>query len=335
LPDLKLYMAPIRGVTDHVFRNAFAEHFGGFDLAVAPFIPSKRDNSVKKKYVRDLWPENNPAMPVIAQILSNAATDFVILANYIYDLGYQTVNWNLGCPYPMVANKKRGSGLLPHTDRIHEFLEYAIPRLKGYLSIKLRLGWQTHEDIFRLIPVLNQFPVKELIIHPRTGIQRYHGKPDLDALDQCLGQVHHPVVYNGDIRTLGDFRRLSLRFGNLDRWMIGRGAIADPFLPMTIKAGKNDVRDRAYLMKRFHDTLVDRYMVILDGPGHVLNKMKGLWQYFSLFFPDCGTALKKIKKSRTPEQYRERVEMLFDEHVEYADGMNKEEQGSTGMNIKI
>ena len=233
----QLYMAPLRGVTDHWFRTLFAEHFGGFDLAVAPFISSKQDNVMKRSYVKDLLPEHNQVLPVIPQILSKSAGDFVALANFLYDLGYPNVNWNLGCPYPMVASKKRGSGLLPHTDMIQEFLEDALPRLKGALSIKLRLGYRTAEELLRLIPVLNAFPLTEVIVHPRTGIQLYTGTVDLDAFAQALPLLSPPVVYNGDIRTREDFLFLSRRFPGVTRWMLGRGAIADPFLPAAIQTG--------------------------------------------------------------------------------------------------
>ena len=98
---IRLYMAPMKGFTDHMFRGAFADHFGGFDLAVAPFIASKQDHHIKRKYVKDVLPENNTRMPVVPQILSKTAADFIVLANYLYDLGYDTVNWNLGCaPIP-------------------------------------------------------------------------------------------------------------------------------------------------------------------------------------------------------------------------------------------
>ena len=100
-------MAPMKGLTDHLFRTAFAEHFGGFDLAVAPFISSKRDHTFKPKYVRDVLPENNPTLPVIPQILSNVGEDFAALANYLFDLGYGSVNWNLGCPSRTVTGKKK------------------------------------------------------------------------------------------------------------------------------------------------------------------------------------------------------------------------------------
>jgi tRNA-dihydrouridine synthase B len=311
MPRIRLYMAPMKGLTDHLFRNAFADHFGGFDLAVAPFITTKQGHRIKRNYVKDVLPENNTRMPVIPQILSKTAGDFILLANYLYDLGYDTVNWNLGCPYPMVANKKRGSGMLPYTDRIQAFLDRVIPEINGSLSIKMRLGWKENTDIFRLLPVIDPYPLSQIIIHPRTGLQRYEGPVDLDASEDCLAVTGHTVVYNGDIRTVDDFRRLSKRFDRVHAWMIGRWCIADPFLPGRITTGA-DIPDKIYRMQQFHDTLFEAYNRVLDGPSHVMNKMKGLWRYFSLPFEDCKKSMKNITKARLPEQYLERVNLFFE-----------------------
>ena len=308
----KLYMAPMKGFTDHLFRSTFAAHFGGFDLSIAPFIASKRGHKINKKYVKDVLPENNTRLPVIPQILSNTAEDFTVLANFLYDLGYPTVNWNLGCPYPAVADKKRGSGMLPHTDMIHNFLNDIMVGIKGTLSIKTRLGWRSCDDIFRLIPLLNQYPLAELIIHPRTGIQRYDGKVDLEAFERCLSMVKHPVVYNGDIRTPAIFNTLSQRFDGVHRWMIGRWCLANPFLPHIIKTGQVDVGDKLQLMKQFHQALFEAYCRALNGPAQVLNKMKGLWRYFAMPFKDFSNSLEKIKKTIRPDQYLEQVNLFFE-----------------------
>jgi len=249
---------------------------------------------------------------VVPQILSKTAEDFAALANYLYDLGYETANWNLGCPYPMVAKKKRGAGMLPHTEMIQAFLDQSIPLLKGTITIKIRLGWRSADDVFRLIPILNRYPLEELIIHPRTGIQRYDGAVDLEAFEQSLSMINHPVVYNGDIKTFEDFTKLSRRFGSVNRWMIGRWCLADPFLPLTIKTGKDDIPDKIEKMKQFHQDLFEAYSMALEGPSHLLNKMKGLWRYFSLPFIDCNKSIKKIRKSRRPDQYLELVNLFFE-----------------------
>ena len=300
MSQTRLYMAPMKGLTDHLFRGAFADHFGGFDLAVAPFITTKQGPHIKRKYVKDLLPENNDRLPVVPQILSKTAVDFIVLANYLYDMGYDTVNWNLGCPSPMVANKQRGSGMLPFTGRIQSFLDTVIPELRGSLSIKMRLGWKEKRDIFRLLPAIDPYPLAEIIIHPRTGLQRYEGPVDLEAFEACLAMTRHDVVYNGDIRTVGDFRRLSRRFDGVQAWMIGRWCLVDPFLPGHIRTGTDDIVDKIQRMQRFHETLFEAYHRVLDGPAHVMNKMKGL------------------TKSRRPDQYLERVNRFFETEATFS-----------------
>ena len=202
--------------------------------------------------------------------------------------------------------------MLPHTEMIHRFLDQVIPGINGNLSIKVRLGWRRADEIFRLLPILNQFPLAELIIHPRTGLQRYEGNTDLEAFGQCLSMVRHPVVYNGDIRNLKIFTRLSRKFQGVSRWMIGRWCLADPFLPMNIKSGTNEIRSNIRKMKQFHAALLEQYRMALDGPGHVLNKMKGLWKFFSLPFADCSQSLNKIKKATRTDQYLDLVNRFFD-----------------------
>ncbi|MBC2717147.1 MAG: tRNA-dihydrouridine synthase family protein [Desulfobacteraceae bacterium] len=310
-----LYMGPIRGGTDHIYRNTFADHFDGYDLAVAPFINCIGTNKIRRKYVKGLLPENNTGMPVIPQILSKSAEGFVLLANYLTDMGYDTINWNIGCPYPQVARKQRGSGLLPHTDKIRQFLDTAIPKLHGDLTIKTRLGREHKDELFTLIPVFNEYPVKEIIIHPRTGKQMYEGIPDVEAFETCLSMCKHPVVYNGDIRTADDFYRLSGRFPTITRWMIGRWALVDPYLPMVIKTGKESTTNKIEKMKTFHDDLYNQYTRVLHGPSHIIDRMKGLMMSFSLAFKENKKALKKIKKARTPEQYEAVVHHFFDEEA--------------------
>ena len=304
-------MAPLKGFTDHIFRTLFTEHFGGFDLGVAPFISTKKDARFKKKHVKDLWPENNTRLPVVPQIMSNSSLDFIALTEFITDMGYERVNWNLGCPFPMVAGKGRGAGMLPHTERIASFLEEVVPKIKCRLSIKLRLGWETSADIFRLMPVLDRFPLEELMIHARTGIQRYDGNVDLAGFENCLLSTHHKIVYNGDIRTVTDFESLTRRFPEVHGWMIGRGCIYNPFLPGRIRGSGPAMINGISKMKKFHDDLFQAYSEVLEGPSHVIGRMKGFWQYFSHDLTGLEKEIKMVKKAIRHDQYVERVDQMF------------------------
>ena len=250
--------------------------------------------------------------------MSKSPEDFIFLASHLADLGYDTVNLNLGCPFPMVARKGRGSGMLPYPEKIEAFLASAIPAMPNALSVKVRLGRKNADDIFRLIPVFNQYPITEIIIHPRTGIQMYGGNIDLDRFEKCLALSRHPVVYNGDIDTPDTFRSLSRRFSTVSRWMIGRWAVANPFLPAIIKNGEDRFENKVETMRQFHDTLYDGYRQRFSGPGHLAERMKGFWKYFALCFKDSRRIQKKIFRARSAAHYETLVARFFESEATWA-----------------
>ena len=181
-----ILLAPLKGVTDAIFRTTYAEFFVGVDIAVSPFLSTVKGCRIKPSHLKQVLPDNNRRMPVVPQIISKTAANFIFLAEALYDLGYSTVNWNLGCPYPMVARKGRGSGMLSKPESIDAFLEQTLGAMRGRISIKMRLGRHHPDEIERLLPVMDRYPIESITIHPRTGIQMYSGKPDLDTFERCL-----------------------------------------------------------------------------------------------------------------------------------------------------
>jgi tRNA-dihydrouridine synthase len=307
-----IYFAPIQGITDRIYRNLFPVYFKGVDLAIAPFIPSVKKMKPESNHLRELYPDKNTGIPTIPQIMSSVAEDFTKLANALHDIGCGTVNWNLGCPFPMVVKKGRGAGMLCYPDRIESFLEKTMPALKPKLSIKLRIGLTYPDEVLELIPIFNRFPLAELIIHPRTGEQMYEGKVDLDMFEQCLNLSKHKVVYNGDIDSLEKYKMLSQRFGSVERWMIGRGLLANPFLAEKIKFHtERPYAEKIKILRDFHDNLFAEYSMILSGPSHITDKMKEIWTYMAGFFENGEKIRKKINKTHHRDNYIDIVDKVF------------------------
>ena len=301
-------MAPLRGFTDAVFRKTFEKHFQGIGEAIAPFVASTKGRRIKPSLLRDLAPEENGRLPVVPQILSNNAPEFIRLANTLMDMGYREINWNLGCPYPMVAKKMRGSGLLPNPEVIDRLLNEILNGFFGRISIKTRLGRTTVHEMDHWIKVINRYPIERVIVHPRTGVQMYTGSVDLKAFDTCLSEISHPVVYNGDITDLETFLALKNRFPMVKAWMLGRGLLANPLLAEMIQSEKQAVPDAKERFARFHDDLLTGYLSRFSGPGHVLDRLKGLWRYFADGFDDGQQILKQVRKARSLETYRQLVD---------------------------
>lgn len=319
-----LYLAPIRGYTDNIYRTTWAKYFSGLDIAVAPFISTTSNLHVGNALFKDLIFEQNKLLPVIPQIIGNNVDDFILFAKKIAERGFHTINWNLGCPHPMVARKKRGSGLLPYPEKIDRFLQTFFNTISNdthgklpiNLSIKTRLGRYNKDEIIKLIPILNRYPLTEIIFHPRTGIQMYKGEPDLDAFEECLLLCTHKIVYNGDITDINSFEYLTKRFPTVNNWMIGRGILSNPFLPSILKKQHQTSKDDLNIIRKFHDDLFKQYSKVLYGPAHITGRMKGFWTYLSIFFQDGKKILKQIRKVTKTEQYRKVVDDFFDSVVQ-------------------
>jgi len=311
-----IYLAPVQGMTDRIYRNLFPVYFKGVDMAIAPFISASKKMKQANNLLREFHPDKNTGIPTIPQIMSSNPDDFIKLANVLYDMGYGTINWNLGCPFPMVVKKCKGAGLLCYPDKVESFLEKTMPAIKPKLSIKLRIGLTYPDEVLRLIPIFNRFPLEELIIHPRTAAQMYEGKVDLDMFEQCLGLLKHRIVYNGDINSLEKLEMLSKRFGSVERWMIGRGLLVNPFLAEKIKFNTEKSYDeKIKIIRAFHDNLFDEYLKVLSGPSHITSKMKEIWTYMGCFFENGGKIQKKIWKTHHRDNYVDVVNKFFDELV--------------------
>ena len=76
-----IYLAPIQGITDRIYRNLFPVYFKGVDVAIAPFISSSKKMKAENNLLREFYPDKNTGIPTIPQIMSSNPADFILLAN--------------------------------------------------------------------------------------------------------------------------------------------------------------------------------------------------------------------------------------------------------------
>ncbi len=310
-----LLSSPLQGFTDFKFRNAFNHYFGGIDTFYAPYIRLDGKLLIKSSYQRDLQPENNNTLEVIPQVMTNDVDEFLFVVKYVEGLGYQELNWNLGCPYPMVTKRGMGSGLISDAEKINSILDRVHSETDIIVSMKMRMGYENSEEILEVLPMLDTYPLKNIAIHARIGKQLYKGGVDLEAFQRCLDQSNHKIYYNGDITSVSVFREMQERFPMIDHWMIGRGLIADPFLPQMIKNNSSVYPDnRLDIFSEFHDTIFTAYDLALSGPTPIRMKMLGFWEYFSQSFSNPQKVYKKIKKAKDVAAYKAAVKEIL--HME-------------------
>lgn len=314
---MEYYFAPMEGITGYIHRNVHHSLFPGISKYFTAFIAPGQKGKFSAREKNDILPDHNRGICTVPQLLTNNPQDFITTAMKLGEMGYREINLNLGCPSRTVVTKYRGSGFLAKPGELDAFFAEVFSACGGegslgemQISVKTRLGVEEPEEFFRILDIYNRYPLKELIIHPRTQRDFYSGPVHMDLFSYGAEHSRCPVCYNGDIRTGEDMRALEERFPALDRVMIGRGLLVDPALHLQLQGGR--MPDKAAL-RTFHDRIYDWYRQEMPGARPVLFKMKELWAYMGQLFEDGRRPLKKIRKSERTEAYEAAVEELFRE----------------------
>ena len=310
-PFAKLIMAPFRGITHKTWRQAFARHIGGFDEFFSPFISGSGTEQVHPGKLTDILPLSDNLAPTIPQIISTSANEIILLGKALAEKGYDELNWNLGCPFARIANKKRGCGLLPFPGILNDILEKVFKETEIGISIKTRLGYHHKEEIQKVLPVLNAYPLKRVILHPRTGKQGYKGKADPHEFAQCLEVSRHPLIYNGDIYNYRQFEILQRMFPGQRQWMIGRGALINPFLAAELKGKAFSDEEKRQKLEAFHFELWYQAYGFHQQEARALGSMKAVWHYMSGIFAEGQQAFSRIKRAKTKEAYLNAVDTVI------------------------
>jgi hypothetical protein len=281
-----MILAPLRGVTVRCFRRTFAQEIAaaGFVEAVTPFVAANAGADPLKD--RELKPDpGEPALPfqVTPQFIGKDPAELKRALERIKDAGFAFADLNCGCPFPMVRNKGRGSGLLRTPDVLAKMLEAGCGTMgAGRFSVKTRLGVDSPGELLALAPLLNSFPLRRVAVHARTARQMYEGDCDWEAFAAFKAASSNPVVRNGG-----------------DGFPPSGGAPGDAMCgrPFVRHLGRRDDSDE----------LLDRYVCAslaeLKSGRAVLGRMKELLAYWS-GIPRWRNVWRAAKISRTLDEFR-------------------------------
>ncbi len=300
---MQIYLAPLQGLTDWIFREAFTANIGKFDKTFSPFIRVQQGEFYRPSQCNDILPEHNRFQQPVPQFLGNDFESFLRFEELCLKNEYNEVNINMGCPYPMVTGKKMGAGLLPYPDKISELFEKIFAGTQLEISVKCRLGMENSNEFKQLIPVFNNLPFTEIIIHPRIGKQQYKGEVDHNTFAQYTSELKHSICYNGDILTVEDIEAVQKLYPGLDKIMIGRGILQNPFLIFDIRQQTITTSEKIKMLKDFHFSLIELSKQKYSGDLHFIKRFEELWSYHSLGFQNGHKIFKQIKKCKNLAQY--------------------------------
>lgn len=340
---LKVLFAPLQGYTTSVYRKAHAEIFGGVDAYYAPFLRIENGRP-REKDLRDLVEgsesagiaevnraevveDNCAGYKVVPQIIANSINEFQTLAEALLQKGFTEIDFNMGCPFPMQVNRHRGAGLLSDVQAVQEIMD-EIRKISSAangtasvkFSVKMRLGQETPDEAFAILPILNETPLSHITLHPRLGKQQYKGALDFGSFERFYGECKHPLVYNGDITSVSQMNEMERRYPKLAGIMVGRGLLARPSLAAEYKQANhlnsaatsqgNSAAAQDILGKilQMHSAIFENACQTYQGDSQILSHVQSFWEYLEPNIPK--KIFKKIKKAGKLSEYREAVNQL-------------------------
>ena len=311
---IKILFAPLQGYTTSIYRKAHAEIFGGVDAYYAPFL--RIENGLpREKDLRDLENASCTIFKVVPQIIANSASEFRMLAEAILQKGFTEIDFNMGCPFPMQVNRHRGAGILNDIHAVQEIMD-EIKKMSGpktgtapvKFSVKMRLGQESPDEAFALLPILNDAPLAHITLHPRLGKQQYKGAIDFNSFERFYNECRLPLVYNGDITTVAQINELEHKHPKLIGVMIGRGLLARPSLAEEHKSSATTPQDLLDKILQMHQLIFDNACKTYQGDSQILSHTQTFWDYLEPNIPK--KIFKKIKKAGNIGEYMEAVALL-------------------------
>lgn len=308
MEKLPIYFAPLQGYTEDIYRRIHHELTGGITAYFTPFIRLEH-GEMRTKDLRDIRPEFNTGVPIIPQLIASDGKELNALLDSIKPFGYQQIDINMGCPFPLQTRHGRGCGILPHADKVQSIMDAVKGHPEIQFSVKMRLGLENNGEWKEVLPILNEAPLSMITVHPRIGTQQYKGTTDMEMFRTFMEQCKHPLIYNGDIQSIDDIQCLQQQYPQLAGVMIGRGLLARPTL------AEEYLNDTTYtsqkvvqVLREMHSRILAQYEQIIPGESQRLNKIRTFWDYQENTLG--RKAWKKVMKAGNLKNYLEAVRSL-------------------------
>ncbi|MBQ8653789.1 MAG: tRNA-dihydrouridine synthase family protein [Clostridia bacterium] len=304
---MKVWFAPLEGATDAIFRRVHHACFTGVEKYYIPFVSPTQNLLFTSRELRAIAPEENEGVPAVPQLLGKDPDQLLWAIGELKNMGYGEVNLNLGCPSGTVTAKGKGSGLLREKDSLRRVLDGVYEKTLLPLSVKTRIGFADPEEWPALLEILRQYPMAELIIHPRTRKDFYKGPLHPQTFALAAEQVSCPLVYNGDLFTAQDCRDIAAQYPQLRAVMIGRGLMANPAMAQTLCGGEALTADA---LRRFHDMLCEAYGRLYPA-NQVHSRVREVMKYAACCFEDAARPRKAIRKAKDLAEHHQAVDWLL------------------------
>lgn len=311
---MRLFLAPMEGVTDHHFRTILTA-IGGVDLCVTEFV-RVNDHALPAKTLYRECPElpgtpdqasKTPSgVPVRVQLLGSNPETLAESALTAANLGAAGIDLNFGCPAKTVNKSRGGSILLKEPMLVNEIVSAvraAVPRQLP-VTAKIRLGFEDRSLYLDNAHAIAEAGANELCVHARSRADGYKPPAYWSYIANIVDAVSIPVIANGEIWSVDDFARCKAQ-SNCEDFMLGRGLVACPDLALKIRAHLAGNDHKALTWPEVV-ALLERFYRVTEGmypPKYLGNRVKQWLYYLQMHYAEAEPFFHTIKRYKQPEQF--------------------------------
>lgn len=273
-------LAPMEGVSELPFRLWIAQ-ISAPAFSSTPFLRATDTypGQIPLDFAAEITREWELSYQLIPQVMAADPKDFVRTAKRLLPQA-EFVDLNCGCPSPNPVSGGAGSSLLKDPAQFIGFAESLAEALPAQsFSIKMRTGFDDSAAFDVLTEGLRPIPLKQLTVHGRTRRDRYDGSSRWDLIQKAAVQLSCPVVGSGDILGLDSMPSILAAAPSVTRFIVGRGALRNPWIFQELRERKPVVIRRTLLQK-----VLACFALLTDlGMDHQIDRLeplvkKGLWR---------------------------------------------------------
>ncbi|MBE7536494.1 MAG: tRNA-dihydrouridine synthase family protein [Anaerolineales bacterium] len=219
-------LAPMDGYSDWPFRSICRAL--GSAMSYTEFVKAEKILSRSKEPAKRLYYEE-AERPIAFQLYGEDPNLLLKAALIVEKWKPDIIDINMGCPAKSIADRGAGVGMMPSPLRIARTFRALTKALKIPVTGKIRMGWERNKNYKLIARIVEEEGGALIAVHGRTKEQRYSGAANWDAIAEVKASVRIPVVGSGDVRAAADIQKMKTHT-NCDAVMIGRGAIANPWI---------------------------------------------------------------------------------------------------------
>lgn len=304
-----IQIAPMEGVVDWVVRDLITR-IGGVDRTVTEFVRVTNQLLPEKtfyKYSPELLNSQGhtkSGVPVYIQLLGSDLNCLAENAQLAVELGAPGIDLNFGCPAKTVNRHDGGATLLKNPERLFQVTS-AVKKAVGHrvpVTTKVRLGFEDKTLCKDIAQAVDTAGADQLVVHARTRNEGYKPPAHWEYIAMMKDVVKLPVVANGDIWTLEDYKRCC-EVSGLKDVALGRSLLARPDLALMIRSciASTDVAPMTWgeIYKSFLEPMFDVYC--MQSLPLAVGRLKQSLKALSRNFPEALVLFENLKRETNGE----------------------------------